>query len=180
MSSPTFVVTEESPSVKPAIATSAAIVNATRPAAMSNLAAANTVANNGRAGQNALANQQAISQIGLAAVGKAVQMVSELGALTVRSAQEVLESAIPAGEAGRSINLLPMPPMPLGPGVWYARMPLYLIYDNNDGMGNIKEIVVNSPPNPIPSGATIYVKAPTYLVYEHVPPQDSIQIKPLG
>lgn len=40
--------------------------------------------------QNAVANQQALNQLGMAILGKAVNVVSNLGPLEAKSAEEVL------------------------------------------------------------------------------------------
>jgi len=61
-----------------------------QPAMLSNLAYANLVANTNLAQQNAVANQQAMNELGIAVLGKAVNTVSNLGPLEARSAVDVL------------------------------------------------------------------------------------------
>lgn len=60
------------------------------PAAISNLAIANTVANNRAAGQNAVTNQQAMQQVQLASTASAVSKVQDLQPLEARSSVDVL------------------------------------------------------------------------------------------
>lgn len=61
-----------------------------QPAMLSNLAYANTVANTNLSQQNAVANQQAMNELGIAVTGKAVNIVANLGPLEARSATEIL------------------------------------------------------------------------------------------
>ena len=63
---------------------------AEQPAMLSNLAYANTVANTNLSQQNAVANQQAMNQLGISIVGKTVNNVANLGPLEARSAVDVL------------------------------------------------------------------------------------------
>jgi|SRR5579863_9890259 5-enolpyruvylshikimate-3-phosphate synthase len=61
-----------------------------QPAMLSNLAYSNTVANTNLAAQNAVANQQALNELGISVLGKTVNVVSNLGPLEAKSAQEIL------------------------------------------------------------------------------------------
>jgi 5-enolpyruvylshikimate-3-phosphate synthase len=61
-----------------------------QPAMLSNLAYSNTVANSNLAAQNAVANQQALNELGVSILGKMVNVVSNLGPLEAKSAQELL------------------------------------------------------------------------------------------
>ena len=61
-----------------------------QPAMLSNLAYSNTVANTNLAAQNAVANQQALNELGVSVLGKTVNVVSNLGPLESKSAQEIL------------------------------------------------------------------------------------------
>ena len=61
-----------------------------QPAMLSNLAYSNTVANTNLSMQNAVANQQAMNELGVSVVGKAVNTVSNLGPLEARSAVDIL------------------------------------------------------------------------------------------
>lgn len=63
---------------------------AEQPAMLSNLAYSNTVANTNLAAQNAVANQQALNELGISVLGKTVNVVSNLGPLEAKSAQEIL------------------------------------------------------------------------------------------
>jgi hypothetical protein len=57
---------------------------------LSNLAFSNLVANTNLSQQNAIANQQAMNELGIAIVGKTVNKVTDLGPLEARSAVDVL------------------------------------------------------------------------------------------
>jgi hypothetical protein len=63
---------------------------AEQPAMLSNLAYANLVANTNLSQQNAVANQQAMNELGISIVGKTVNTVSNLGPLEARSAVDIL------------------------------------------------------------------------------------------
>ncbi|MBI5423037.1 MAG: R body protein [Opitutae bacterium] len=57
---------------------------------LSNLAYSNAIANTNLSQQNAVANQQAMNELGISIVGKTVNKVSDLGPLEARSAVDVL------------------------------------------------------------------------------------------
>jgi len=61
-----------------------------QPAMLSNLAYSNTVVNTNLSMQNAVANQQAVNELGVAIVGKVVNMLTTLGPLESKSASEIL------------------------------------------------------------------------------------------
>jgi hypothetical protein len=61
-----------------------------QPAMLSNLAYSNTIANTNLSQQNAVANQQAMNELGISIVGKTVNKVSDLGPLEARSAVDIL------------------------------------------------------------------------------------------
>ncbi len=61
-----------------------------QPAMLSNLAYSNVIANTNLSQQNAVANQQAMNELGIAIVGKTVNSVSNLGPLEARSAVDIL------------------------------------------------------------------------------------------
>jgi len=63
---------------------------AEQPAMLSNLAYSNTITNTNLSQQNAVANQQAMNELGISIVGKTVNKVSDLGPLEARSAVDVL------------------------------------------------------------------------------------------
>ena len=63
---------------------------AEQPAMLANLAYANLIANTNLSQQNAVANQQAMNELGISVVGKTVNTVSNLGPLEARSAVDVL------------------------------------------------------------------------------------------
>jgi hypothetical protein len=63
---------------------------AEQPAMLSNLAFANVVFNTNLSQQNAVANQQAMNELGISVTSKAVNTVSNLGPLEARSAVDVL------------------------------------------------------------------------------------------
>ena len=61
-----------------------------QPAMLSNLAYSNAVQTTNLSHQNAVANQQAMNELGIAVVGKTVNKVSNLGPLEARSAIDIL------------------------------------------------------------------------------------------
>lgn len=61
-----------------------------QPAMLSNLAYSNTITNTNLSQQNAVANQQAMNELGISIVGKTVNAVSNLGPLEARSAVDIL------------------------------------------------------------------------------------------
>lgn len=63
---------------------------AEQPAMLSNLAYSNVVVNTNLSQQNAVANQQAMNELGISIVAKATNTVSNLGPLEARSAVDVL------------------------------------------------------------------------------------------
>lgn len=65
---------------------------AEQPAMLSNLAYSNTIANTNLSQQNAVANQQAMNELGISIVGKTVNKVADLGPLEARSAVDVLSN----------------------------------------------------------------------------------------
>src|SRR2546421_684183 len=138
-------------------ATASAVVTGSGSSTMANLGFGNAVINNGMASQNAVANQRAISQVGLMAVGKAVQMVSTLTPLQARASQDVLTDNPLASSIAAEKSVTPAPPHVYGRTI-YVEMPVYLLYRNTDGIDNIAAIVLNHVPDPLPSG-TIYANA---------------------
>jgi len=85
---------ENNTSLPDSIIQSIAIGNAKsigeQPAMLSNLAYSNTIANTNLSQQNAVANQQAMNELGIAIVGKTVNSLTNLGPLEARSAVDVL------------------------------------------------------------------------------------------
>lgn len=84
-------------SLNPSLAETATIIGITnlksvgeQPAMLSNLAYSNTITNTNLSQQNAVANQQAMNELGISIVGKTVNKVSDLGPLEARSAIDVL------------------------------------------------------------------------------------------
>jgi len=63
-----------------------------QPAMLSNLHFSNVVANTNLASQNAVANQQAMNELGVSVTAKAVNTVSNLGPLEARSAVDILSN----------------------------------------------------------------------------------------
>lgn len=63
---------------------------AEQPAMLANLAFANLVANTNLAQQNAVANQQAMNELGISVVAKGVTVLSQLSPLEARSAVDIL------------------------------------------------------------------------------------------
>ena len=164
-------------------AIAAAFVNSTPPAALLNLELSNAVANNSMAAQNAVTNQRAISQVGLTAVGKAVQMVSTLTPMQSRTAQEILTGNVVAEQTASESAVTPIPippPIPpiIPPGTVYANIPLHLVYDNDAGMENVVSIIVNGVQNPIPSGE-VFAVAPVHLSYDNEDGLVNITVDPV-
>ncbi len=62
---------------------------AEQPAMLSNLAYSNMVANTNLAQQNAVANQQALNELGVAVTGKTIQLLQNLGPLEAVSTTEL-------------------------------------------------------------------------------------------
>src|SRR5882757_3100014 len=84
-------------SLNPSLAETATVIGITnlksvgeQPAMLSNLAYSNTIANTNLSQQNAVANQQAMNELGIAIVGKTVNSLTNLGPLEARSAVDVL------------------------------------------------------------------------------------------
>ena len=84
-------------SLNPSLAETATVIGITnlksvgeQPAMLSNLAYSNTIANTNLSQQNAVANQQAMNELGISIVGKTVNKVSDLGPLEARSAVDIL------------------------------------------------------------------------------------------
>ena len=73
-----------------AVATGTLKSIAEQPAMLSNLAFSAVVTNTNLAMQNAVANQQAMNELGVAVVGKAVNLVTNLSPLESKSASELL------------------------------------------------------------------------------------------
>lgn len=61
-----------------------------QPAMLSNLAYSNVVANTNLSQQNAVANQQAMNELGISILAKASNTISNLGPLEARSAVDIL------------------------------------------------------------------------------------------
>ncbi|MEM7251278.1 MAG: RebB family R body protein [Pseudomonadota bacterium] len=61
-----------------------------QPAMLSNLAYSNTVQTTNLSQQNAVSNQQAMNELGVAVVGSTVNKVQNLGPLEARSAVDIL------------------------------------------------------------------------------------------
>jgi 5-enolpyruvylshikimate-3-phosphate synthase len=80
--------------IDPGVVEAVAIGNlksiAEQPAMLSNLAYSNTVVNTDLAAKNAVSIQQAFNELGVSVLGKTVNMVSNLGPLEAKSAQEIL------------------------------------------------------------------------------------------
>lgn len=72
--------------------------NAGKPARLANLNYGNVVTNTNLGAQNAVSNQQAHSQLAISALGKAVNLVQNLGPLQARSSVDVLTDNAVADE----------------------------------------------------------------------------------
>lgn len=83
-----------------AVAASGMYSISTQPAMLSNLDYSNAVANNNLSEQNAVANQQAVSEVGVSILGKAVSMISDLGSLESKSNSEIISGNTIAEQIG--------------------------------------------------------------------------------
>ena len=73
-----------------AVAVSGMCCISNQPAMLSNLEYSNVVANTNLSEQNAVSNQQLVSEVGVSILGKAVNMISSLGPLESKSSSEIL------------------------------------------------------------------------------------------
>lgn len=71
-----------------------------QPAMLSNLAYSNTVVNTNLSMQNAVSNQQAMNEVGISVVGKVINLISTLGPLEAKSANEILTGNVVAEQIG--------------------------------------------------------------------------------
>jgi hypothetical protein len=130
-------------------------VEATQPAMVSNVSSANIISNINRSTQNAVSNQFAVSQLSLSIMGKAQSLIGSLQPMEAKSAQDVLtgsalaESIASLKAATENLNppdhthhdphvhIVEVMPDPIPSGTVYANMPLFLAYDNADGLNNL-------------------------------------------
>jgi hypothetical protein len=135
---------------------------AEQPAMLSNLAFANVAFSNNLAQQNAVANQQAMNETGVAATSKAVKAVASIGPLEARSAVDVLtndeiaqtiadlkatvaafvsQGGGPSGQGGTPVVPL-VPPgsrgNPLTGGYFWARPPVSFYVEGVDDPNQIE------------------------------------------
>jgi len=128
---------------------------AAQPAMISNVSSSNVISNINRSTQNAVSNQFAVSQLSVSIVGKALSMIGTVQPMEVRSAQNVLtgsalaESIASLKAATENLNpsdhthhhhheyVIEVMPDPIPSGPVYAKMPLFLAYDNPDGIKNL-------------------------------------------
>ena len=130
-------------------------VEATQPAMVSNVNSANIISNINRSTQNAVSNQFAVSQLSVSIMGKAQSLIGSLQPMEAKSAQAVLtgsalaESIASLKAATENLNppdhthhdrhwhIVEVMPNPIPSGTAYAKMPLFLAYDNSDGLNNL-------------------------------------------
>ena len=130
-------------------------VEATQPAMVSNVNSANIISNINRSTQNAVSNQFAVSQLSVSIMGKAQSLIGSLQPMEAKSAQAVLtgsalaESIASLKAATENLNppdhthhddhwhIVEVMPNPIPSGTVYANMPLFLAYDNADGLNNL-------------------------------------------
>ena len=152
-----FPVPASSNGIIEAGATGSAVSSGGEPAMLSNIAYGNSTANTNLSAQNAAANQQALNEVGVSALGKAVAMVIQASPLNAASANGLLSGDSVAEEVADlkaaiiGLNptvpisrLFPIP-LPPAPETIYANAPLYLVYDNDDGPENLHWRVQNDP-----------------------------------
>jgi Killing trait len=100
MAEPTAVNSQITDAVNPqitdAVATSSVSSIASQPAMLSNLMLANLIANTNLSQQNAIANQQAMNELGVAILGKSVNLLTTLGPIEAMSVQQVLTGNVVA------------------------------------------------------------------------------------
>lgn len=78
------------PQITDAIATSNASSIASQPAILSNIMLANLISNINLSQQNTVAYQQALNELGIAILGKSVNLLTTLGPVEAMSVQQVL------------------------------------------------------------------------------------------
>jgi hypothetical protein len=154
-------VTEESMGEGESIVIKAGSLNslaaeATQPAMVSNVSSANVISNINRSTQNAVSNQFAVSQLSLSIMGKAQSLIGSVQPMEAKAAQDVLtgnalaESLASLKAATERLNssdrtqhddhhwhVVEVMPRPIPSGVVYANTPLFLAYDNPDGIKNL-------------------------------------------
>ena len=150
-------VTEDSISKGESIVIKAGSLNllaaeAAQPAMVSNVSSANIISNINRSTQNAVSNQFAVSQLSLSIMGKAQSLIGSFQPMEAKSAQDVLtgsalaESIASLKAAAENLNppdhthhdhIVEVMPNPIPSGLVYANMPLFLAYDNADGLNNL-------------------------------------------
>jgi hypothetical protein len=131
-------------------------VHATQPATVSNVSSANVISNINRSTQNAVSNQFAVNRLSLSIMGKAQSLIGSLQPMEAKSAQGALtgnvlaESIASLKAATEGLNspdhthhdgnrryVVEVMPNPIPSGLVYANMPLFLSYDNPDGVKNL-------------------------------------------
>jgi hypothetical protein len=149
-------VTEDSGSESESVVIEAGSLNslatdAIQPAMVSNVSSSNVVSNINRSTQNAVSNQFAVSQLSVSIVGKALSLIGTVQPMEAKSAQNVLsgsslaesiaslkaatEKLDPSNHAhDHREHIIEVIPDPIPSGLVYANMPLFLAYDNPDGI----------------------------------------------
>lgn len=84
------------PQITDAVATSSVNSIASQPAILSNVMLANLIQNINISQQNAVSNQQALNELGVAVLGKSVNLLTTLGPIEAMSVQQVLTGNVVA------------------------------------------------------------------------------------
>ena len=118
------------------------------PAELVNLSQANLIQNTNLSAQNAVAHQQTANELGVTVVAKTSRLVAGLGAMQARSSVDVLSNddlaqtiadlkGAVAAFSSASPPVTPVNPLvPAGQAV-YVTAPVYLLFDNEDGLDNV-------------------------------------------
>lgn len=153
--------------------------NAGEPSRLSNLAHANLVISTNQGSQNAVSNQQAVTQLGLAVLGRTVNAVQNLNPLTARDAVDVLtndemaqtiadlKSALGVGGGGRR-------PHPVGPSLRHLLQTLKRMLAQVAAIEaeNAALQGAGTAASPYATSAGLYVTAPVTLAFPGLQPQE--------
>ncbi|MBS0661098.1 MAG: hypothetical protein JSR82_23000 [Verrucomicrobia bacterium] len=151
--------------------------NAGEPARLGNLATANLVVSTNTGSQNAVANQQAATQLALAVLGRTVNAVQNLGPVTARTSVDVLTNnevaqAIADLKAALDPGRGPRP-IPPSPGVRHL---LQLLKRLLAQLARIEQENAalqgdGSAGNPFATTAGLWVTAPVTIAFPGLDPQ---------
>jgi len=152
--------------------------NAGEPARLGNLATSNLVLSTNAGAQNAVANQQAATQLAMAVLGRTVNAVQNLGPVTARTSVDVLTNdEVAQGIADLRSALSPggggPRPIPPGPGV---RQLLQLLKRLLGQLARIEQENAalqgdGTSANPFSTSSGLWVTAPVTVAFPGLDPQ---------